>query len=165
MTTKYFKKNNKSFGFTLIELLVAISIIGILSSILLISFSNAQKQARNTQRKSDIRQYQNSLELYANRNNGFFPSRTGSSGESLSTIVCPTDLGLSSCPEDKRNSEDATHVYNYQSDGTGAGNPDAADYVIWGKLENVSTTTYWAVCSGGASGEITTPPTGGACPI
>ncbi|MBP9711314.1 MAG: prepilin-type N-terminal cleavage/methylation domain-containing protein [Candidatus Pacebacteria bacterium] len=51
-------------GFTLIELLVVISIIGILSSIVLASLGSARTSARDTERLSDIKTIQKSLELY-----------------------------------------------------------------------------------------------------
>lgn len=149
----------------MIELLVVISIIGILASIGLVSFSGAQKQARDSQRKSDLKQYQSALEIFANKNNGLFTSRTDASGAIASSTLC-NDLGLTSCPEDPRNTEDATFVYRYQSNGTGAATVDATIYVLWGKLEN--TTDYWVNCS---DGRIGTKPqsgfsvSGGNCPL
>ena len=153
-------------GFTLIELLVVISVIGILASLAIVSFSGSQKQARDTQRKSDLKQFQNSLELFANRNDGNFPSRTDATGANASSTLC-NDLGLTSCPEDPRFDEDNSFVYKYQSDGTGASSVDALNYVLWGKLENTSVTTYWVYCSSGTAGEATSgiPPVAGACPI
>jgi prepilin-type N-terminal cleavage/methylation domain-containing protein len=154
-------------GFTMIELLVVIAIIGILASLALVSFSGSQKQARDAKRKSDIKQYQNSLEQYANQNNGLYPSRTDATGANASGALCSTDLGLTSCAEDPRNADDATYVYKYQSDGSGTGTVDATLYVLWAKLENPSTTTYFVTCSTGATGEVTSgiPPAGGVCPI
>jgi general secretion pathway protein G len=54
----------KNTGFTLIELLVVIAIIGTLSALLLPNFMSARERARDTQRKSDIKQIQKALELY-----------------------------------------------------------------------------------------------------
>ncbi len=51
-------------GFTLIELLVVIAIIGGLSAIVLPNFMGARERARDTQRKSDLKQIQKALELY-----------------------------------------------------------------------------------------------------
>jgi len=63
-------------GFTLIELLIVISIIGILAAMVTISFMNTQRQARDTQRKSDLSQYRNALEAFASKNNGLFPGES-----------------------------------------------------------------------------------------
>lgn len=162
--TKYHILNTKT-GFTLIELLVVISIIGILAALSVVSFTTAQKQARDTTRKSDLKQYQNSLEEYANKNGGLYPSRTASSG-ATSTTIC-TDMGLTSCPEDPKNSSDSTYAYKYQSDGTNLGTAVATKYVLWGKLE--SSTNYWVICSigkvGGKAQAGWANPASGVCPL
>jgi prepilin-type N-terminal cleavage/methylation domain-containing protein len=154
----------KSFGFTLIELLVVISVIGILAALSLVSFSAAQKQARDTQRKSDIKQYQTALEGYANVNNEFYPSRTSTT--LASTTLC-TDLAMTNCPADPRYGTDSTYAYKYVSDGTGSGTKTAINYVLWSKLE--SSIYYWVVCSTGKSGTKAqsgwADPTNGTCPI
>ena len=171
---KIFNKRHKNYlnsesgaGFTLIELLVVISIIGILAALAFVSFTSSQKQAKDTERKSDLRQYSSSIEAFANKNGGLFPSRPDAGGITASTTLC-TDLGLTSCPEDPKNSTDSTFVYKYQSDGTVSdGSAAATKYVLWGKLENV--TNYWVVCSNGKVGTFPQStwvnPTGGVCPI
>jgi prepilin-type N-terminal cleavage/methylation domain-containing protein len=153
-------------AFTLIELLVVISIIGILAALSLASFSTAQKQARDTQRKSDIGQYQNSLESYANKNNGLYPSRPDAAGASSDTLC--TDLTLTGCATDPKNTSDASFAYKYQSNGTVSnGLGTATKYVLWGKLE--STANYRVVCSNGKNGNILQAswvnPTLGVCPL
>lgn len=60
------KTENRKFGFTLIELLVAVSIIGVLSTLVLANFNAARERARDAQRKSDLRQVQNALRTYYN---------------------------------------------------------------------------------------------------
>ncbi len=72
---KCFFKNNDNLvqrGFTLIELLIVIAIIGILASIVLVSFPAAMKSARDANRKSDLKQLQIALEVYKQAN-GFYP--------------------------------------------------------------------------------------------
>jgi len=51
-------------AFTLIELLVVIAIIGTLSAILFPNFMGARERARDSQRKSDLRQIQKAFEMY-----------------------------------------------------------------------------------------------------
>jgi len=151
-------------GFTLIELLVVISLIGILAALAIVSYTGTQKQARDTQRKSDLRQYQNALEILANKNDGIYVSRTSGTGVRCASTLC-ADLSLSSCPADPRYEKDNSFVYRYQSNGNGNGNINATQYVLWGKLENKED--YWVVCSDGGTGS--TPqsgfvsPSGGEC--
>ncbi len=145
-------------GFTLVELLVVISVLGILASIVLVSFGGSQKQARDTQRKSDLKQYQNSLEAYANKSNGFYPQRT--SATVASTTLC-NDLALTTCPKDPK---DPTYFYYYISDGSGvAGSASGTKYVLWASLEN--TTGFWVVCSNGKSAVSVSAPYSSTCPI
>jgi len=56
-----FRKNKK--GFTLIELLVVIAVIGLLSSIVLVSMGPARKKAKDTKRMTDLKQISSAMEL------------------------------------------------------------------------------------------------------
>jgi prepilin-type N-terminal cleavage/methylation domain-containing protein len=144
-------------GFTMIELLVVIAIIGILASFAIVSFTSSQKQARDTTRKSDARQYQTLLEAYASRYNGTYPSRTASTDI---TNLCATLDVTGSCPTDPKA---PTDIYRYISNGTGGVATDATEYVIWASLE--AQTNYWVVCSNGTVGTNPTSPTTSTCPI
>ena len=149
-------------GFTLLELLVVISIIWILAAVALVSFSGSQKQARDTVRKSDLKQYQNLLTEFAGKNNGFYPSRT--TAQNVGSNLCPTDLNLTTCINDPKYATDATRYYEYITpDGGGGGIAKATGYVMWAGLEN--TTDWWVVCSTGLIGVVSSEPTTGTCPL
>jgi prepilin-type N-terminal cleavage/methylation domain-containing protein len=148
-------KNYRMIGFTLIELLVVIAIIGILASLAMVSYTRSQKQARDTRRKSDLRQYQVALENYANQNNGIYPVKTTpfqavgfcNSGQALYGLSCPDD------PDTNKN-------YYYLSLN------DGSEYALWAQLEAYQTGQFWVVCSRGKSGESTTQPsTSSICPV
>jgi prepilin-type N-terminal cleavage/methylation domain-containing protein len=151
-------------GFTLIELLVVIAIIGILAGISLVSFGGAQRQANDAKRKSDLKQYQNLLETYANKNEGMYPKHTVTS--SASETLC-TNLGQTGCPYDVKHVSNDAFDYFYQSNGPdNTGNAGATQYVLWAKIENTDSRHY-AVCSSGKVGEVYVPDdiSGGTCPI
>lgn len=153
-------------GFTLIEILIVISIIGILTAMAVFSFASSQKQARDVQRRSDIKQYATSLEGFGNKYNGLYPQRPSVSGVSASNVLC-ADMGLTSCPNDPRNSADPTYEYLYQTDGTVSdGSASAVKYVLWAKLE--INSMIWVTCSNGKSGTKTQTGfsvSGGNCPL
>lgn len=141
-------------GFTLIELLIVIAILAAAASITVLSFTGTQATARDTRRKSDLKQYQNGLETFANRNNSFYPSNTG--GVDPNTL-CAT-LGLVGCATDPRS---PTSNYTYRTDGSG-GNT-ATRYVLYAILEKpqAGTSQYWVTCSNGTTGRAATG-TGGS---
>jgi type II secretion system protein G len=51
-------------GFTLIELLVVVAIIGLISSIAIVTLNNVRAEARDAKRLADMDSIQNALELY-----------------------------------------------------------------------------------------------------
>lgn len=132
-------------GFTLIELLVVISIIGILAGLTLSSYSGAQKQARDSQRRSDLNQYRNSLEVYAGANNLKYPINAA---RTAAATMCTASLSsiMSSCPVDP---VPATYTYYYRTNAAGT------QFVLWGEIE---TGGCWEVCSTGKTGKLTTCP-------
>ena len=85
MTKHGFSKQN---GFSLIEILVVIGIIGILATLLIPNLIGVRQRARDSQRKSDIRQIQSALELYR-ADNAAYPSAT-STPYRLNATACAT---------------------------------------------------------------------------
>ncbi|MFA7244435.1 MAG: prepilin-type N-terminal cleavage/methylation domain-containing protein [Patescibacteria group bacterium] len=75
-------------GFTLIELLVVIAIIGILATIIIISYNNAQAKARDNKRKVDLESIASALEMryadkhrYSNTDHDTFASYVNDSAD------------------------------------------------------------------------------------
>lgn len=61
ITAKFFGKKDKSF--TVIEVLVAIAIIGLLSSIILISLNSARAKGKDARRQADLKQINLAMEM------------------------------------------------------------------------------------------------------
>ena len=59
-------------GFTIVELLVAISIIGILSTLVAVNFSSARMTSRDAKRREDLKSYSDALKQYKLSNGSYF---------------------------------------------------------------------------------------------
>ena len=73
-------------GFTLVELLIVITIIGILASIGLNTFTSAQMKSRDAKRKTQLKQLADAFEAYYNDKGGY-PADDGSG----SLLACGID--------------------------------------------------------------------------
>jgi len=58
------RKNKNNDGFTLIELLVVIAVIGLLSSIVLVSVNSARMKARDARKQADFKAITNALYMF-----------------------------------------------------------------------------------------------------
>jgi general secretion pathway protein G len=113
-----FSKNRA--GFTLIELLVVISILGVLTTLVISNVSGARERARDAQRKSDLKEIQNALELYKqDQSSPAYP-------EALSSL---TSKYIKSLPVDPQTGLD--YYYTVKSS-------DNLDYRLKACLENES---------------------------
>lgn len=103
----------KNLGFTLMELLVVISIIGILMTLGLVSYTTAQKKGRDAKRKGDIKAMQNALEQYYSLNSSYGTTDT----------TCATQIksggGMTNLPTDPKN-QGVDYEYQYSCPDTGA---------------------------------------------
>jgi prepilin peptidase dependent protein A len=163
----------KHNGFSLVELLIVMAIIGIMATFGIVSYPGIQKTARDTQRKSDLKQYHTSLESYANRKGGFYPSRNSqmyaSDQNGATPNLCSTDLGLSQCPIDPKANQNVcmtgTCNYYFISNGTcAAGTACASSFVLYARLEKENM--FYVICSNGSSGLKSVPWTPSAsCPL
>lgn len=73
-------RNGRRRGFTLIELLVVIAIIAILAAILFPVFARARAKARQASCLSNVKQLMVAVLMYAQDNDGGFPSRIDQAG-------------------------------------------------------------------------------------
>lgn len=151
------KKYNSAF--TLIELLVTVAIMAALSAGLIGATVSYTKNARDSKRKTEISQYRTALETYANKKNGYYPSRTAS--VSANGVLC-ADLGLSasSCAADPVG---GTYSYQYISNGSGGGGATATVYAIYAVLEKPTTNNYFVMCSNGSTLTLSGAPTVANC--
>lgn len=140
-------------GFTLVEMLVVVAMVGVLSTVVIIQFTGAQKHARDTKRKEDAVQYQTALEIYANNHANKYP--LGTSVVEL-TSIC-TSLGISNCPADP--TQTGNNNYKYRGDATGNA------YVLFVTTED--PLNRWVICSNGNKGSMSASwlPTSSTCPL
>jgi prepilin-type N-terminal cleavage/methylation domain-containing protein len=102
------KMKNKK-GFTLFELLVSISIIAILTALATVSFSNAQKKARDSKRIQDVDAVRKALEMYYSDKSYSYPT-------ALLDLTNGDPVYLQQVPADPKGESWAG--YNYVSDGS-----------------------------------------------
>lgn len=151
-------------SFTLIELLITITIIGILASLTLVSYSGTQQKARDAVRKSDLAQVKRALELAKAdcTGNAYYPSDgtaptthagAGGAADDYNTFLRPymtaTALKyISSLPADPSNSGNQTYGYNVggstsatacpTSLGAASAQPGYSDFLLAVMLEKTS---------------------------
>jgi prepilin-type N-terminal cleavage/methylation domain-containing protein len=98
---KKMKKIRNTKAFTLIELLVVIAIIALLMMILMPALQRARRQAEVVACQSNLKQWGLMWAMYTDNNNGFFPTRTNTTGRWINVLydyysriekmrVCPT---------------------------------------------------------------------------
>src|SRR3989338_4895546 len=67
------KQKTKNKGFTILEILVVLAIGALILSFVFVSYRDLKAKSRDSRREHDIKQIQNSLDLYVN-NAGFIPA-------------------------------------------------------------------------------------------
>lgn len=123
--------SNKAF--TLLELLVVISIIAILVTLGLSSFSTAQKKGRDAKRKSDLREVRNALEQYYAVCGSSYPTPDGTF---YSPVICTTPgVSIAIMPTMLSDPRGITPYYC-------SGTCDSTSYTICAGLESEAPTPY-----------------------
>ena len=117
-------------AFTLIELLVVIAIIGSLSALFLPNFMAARERARDSQRKSDLRQIQKAFELYKqDQTDSSFPVALPDSNECWSSVAsCTGNVYMNKFPFDPNKTAPANYYYSVSG----------LDYTLPACLENIA---------------------------
>lgn len=116
-------------GFTMIELLVVATIIIVLTTIGLVSYSQANQNARNGKRRSDLETVRQALVLYRT-DNGTYPDTT-----SWATMVTTIEDYLANATvTDPKNT--GSYVYEYETTDGGV------TFTVCATLEPDPGTSY-----------------------
>ncbi len=166
-------KNKTSLrGFTLLELIVVIAIIGVLSVIIIPSFTTALARSRDGRKVSELSGLQKNFLQWAQNNNGFYPGDLATTTVPTSVSGCTTAMNASSwCAIiasgiDTRLpsgvwknslSSNGESVYHYA--GVGCSNNNTANgvvglcnaYQLWTNLEQTNVALQSDVDSGPAN--------------
>ncbi len=129
--THYIKSNHKK-GFTLVELMIVVTVIAILATIGVISFTRVQAQTRDTKRKADVRALGTALQAYYS--------------ETQTYPAVTADLAPTYIPRIPVDPQDAG-AYTYSV------NSAAGTYAICAELETASASaSTWKISTANAGG-------------
>lgn len=144
-TSQNFLKKNLA-GFTLVELLIVIAIISILISLAAASFLRAQRQGRDSQRKSDLEKVANALEQYYGDNNAYPETEVVTGNGRINcgtggidwglTLTCGGVTYLNELPEDPISTQDYYYEARNVSDASGCSGDACQRFILAADLEN-----------------------------
>ena len=130
-------------GFTLIELLIVISIIGILATFVVASFTSAQAKGRDSKRKADLDALKKSLELAKSDSTGgsYYPGCDSGNTCIPSAISTNPDLSpsyIGTVPTDPKGGGSCASGLAYCYNPACSGNYCASTYTMTACLENAN---------------------------
>jgi len=135
-------------GFTIVELLIVIIIIGILATLVLVTFSGVQAKARDSKRQTDVNDIDSHLEAFFAQY-GFYPTladlqQTGA-GSFTTTFLKGLDPAALTSPQNGAIAASATNTgtwsYGYVASGTGCTNTTATT-ITSGVPQNNGCTSF-----------------------
>lgn len=138
---------NKSKGFTIVELLIVIVVIGILATLVIVTFTGIQQKARNSQRVTDIDAVDSHVEAFYAQY-GFYPTLADLQDTSTGGFDQTFMKGLD--PEALRDPNQATggtigavasaDQYSYVASGTNCVNTTATTITNGSPVDNGCTS-------------------------
>jgi prepilin-type N-terminal cleavage/methylation domain-containing protein len=135
-------------GFTLVELMVVITVIAILMTIAIVSFTRIQKQARDTKRKADIRTLQTALQAYFTEFQAYpiVAATAQPAGDVLTGVLDPTYIpSIPIAPKGAAGTYGG--IYSYVNSTNGF------TYAICSNLETATDSgAMWVVSTSNAGG-------------
>jgi|SRR3989338_3460411 len=153
---------SKTAGFTLIEMLVVVAIVATLSGVVAVALRRTGPDARDAQRRADIKTLRNAFEVYYNRN-GHYPRTTSAARSTgqltyyLSNLPPPqpplVPTYIAKVPVAPNNEGGSQTHYQYGWDNNGQ------DYLIGVDYENLG-----AMCAYRTSGAASIDPFVLNCP-
>lgn len=123
-------------GFTLVELMIVITVIAILATIGVMSFTRVQMQARDTRRKADVRSIETALQAYY--------TEIGTYPATVAALV-PTYVPVAPVPP--KGAGQTSYTYNTDTN---------TKYAVCAVMETQGTTnTIWKVSASNPGGYAT----------
>lgn len=137
----------KEKGFTLVELMIVITVIAILITIAVASFTRVQKQARDAKRKGDLKALTTALQAYYTENM-VYPTVTAEADASTAlTALVPNYIPA--MPEAPKGVTGGYATYKYNSD------TDGYKYALCVGLEAMATSSgIWVVNTQNSGGYV-----------
>ena len=86
-----------AYGFTIVELLIVIVVIGILATISLVSYRGVQEMAYNTKIVSNVKNYQQALEIYRGMNDRYPQTTPELNGDRIAVVCLGSGYRNGSC--------------------------------------------------------------------
>lgn len=137
-------------GFTLVELMVVITVIAILATIAVASFTRVQKQARDTKRKAEMKGMQTALQAYFTEKTAYPIQATAAIASTALASLTPTYMAaVPTAPKGFSGTPNVDYTYISDTDGY--------RYAICAGLEAPTTAgTMWKVSTANSGGlEVT----------